>query len=314
MKGLALSRSYYEEYGLPMLKDLFPQKLSHMAIGLVGEGSECEGFDDALSTDHDFDPGFCIWLSRADYEDFGFPLERAYAKLPKEHKGVRRLGAAIDGRRRGVLVREDFYGRFLGKEDVPSTPKDWLYIPSYALRNATSGEVFYDGDGAFSRIRETLKQGYPLEVRKKLLAAHALAMTQSGLYNYPRLVKRGELGASQLAVFSFVRHAISTVYLLNNTYEPFYKWAFRGMRSLPLLADLTDTLEGLCELGNGEAASRGKTEVIEATCLLFGNELVKCGLSEARDQDLSAHAYSVQNGIRDTALRQMHILDGISEI
>ena len=85
-------------------------------------------------------------------------------------------------------MREDFYSRFLGSEEPPSDPVSWLHIPSYALRAATNGEVFLDGDGEFSRIREILKEGYPLDVRKKLLAAHALAMTQSGLYNYPRLV------------------------------------------------------------------------------------------------------------------------------
>ena len=314
MKGLDLARSYYEAYGRDMLLSQFGDKLSRLAVGLVGEGSECEGFDDGLSTDHDFEPGFCIWLSASDYEDFGFPLERAYAKLPKEYKGFSRQPVPADGRRHGVFVREEFYRRFLGSDTPPTEPREWLYIPSYALRAATNGEVFYDGDGAFSKTRTLLQAGYPLDVRRKLLAAHALAMTQSGLYNYPRLVKRGERGAAQLAVFSFVRHAISTVYLLNNAYEPFYKWAFRGMRSLPRFADLADTLTGLCELGNAPAVAEGKAETVEAICALFAKALCEDGLSEAGEQPLSAHAYSVQNGIKDRTLRQLHILDGISEI
>ncbi len=314
MKGLALARSYYETYGKDMLLARFKDKLPLMAIGLVGEGSECEGFDDALSQDHDFEPGFCIWLSRKDYDDFGFPLERAYAKLPKEHMGFRRQSLAPSGKRHGILVREDFYRRFLGSEEPPVAPKDWLRIPSYALRAATNGEVFHDGDGCFSRVRGILQAGYPIDVRKKLLAAHALAMTQSGLYNYPRLVKREETGAAQLAVFAFVRHAISTVYLLNNAYEPFYKWAFRGMRGLARFSDLADTLTGLCELGNEKSVAAGKAEVIEAVARLFIEALTANGFSEAEGNELSSHAFSVQNGIKDPALRHMHILDGISEI
>ena len=61
MKGLELSKKYYLEYGLPMLERDFAQYLPFLAIGLVGSGSECLGYDDEISTDHDFEPGFCIF-------------------------------------------------------------------------------------------------------------------------------------------------------------------------------------------------------------------------------------------------------------
>lgn len=56
MKGLELSRKYVEEIYLPFLKEEFPELLERMAIGLAGEGSECFGFDDEISMDHDFGP------------------------------------------------------------------------------------------------------------------------------------------------------------------------------------------------------------------------------------------------------------------
>ena len=58
MKGMELSRKYFDEYGLPMLKQKFPQYIDKMAAGLAGEGSECLGFDDEYSQDHDFGAGF----------------------------------------------------------------------------------------------------------------------------------------------------------------------------------------------------------------------------------------------------------------
>ena len=88
MNGLELSKKYYEAFGRPALETHAPKLLPKLAAGLVGEGSECLGFDDEISRDHDFDPGFCLWLTRADYEAHGFALERLYAKLPKEFEGL----------------------------------------------------------------------------------------------------------------------------------------------------------------------------------------------------------------------------------
>ena len=75
MKGLELSKRFYLECGKDALEKELPEIADRVAIGLVGEGSECFGFDDDLSTDHDFEPAFCMWVERDDYEKFGFELE-----------------------------------------------------------------------------------------------------------------------------------------------------------------------------------------------------------------------------------------------
>lgn len=64
MKGLELSQRYWREVGQPALERDCPQVLESAAVGLVGEGSECFGYDDAISRDHDWGPGFCLWLDR----------------------------------------------------------------------------------------------------------------------------------------------------------------------------------------------------------------------------------------------------------
>ena len=49
MKGLELSRKFYETYGASMLHEKFPELEDKLAIGLVGDGSECFGYDDDIS-------------------------------------------------------------------------------------------------------------------------------------------------------------------------------------------------------------------------------------------------------------------------
>ena len=82
MRGLELCRAYFERFGRPMLEEQFAEVLPQLAVGLIGAGSECFGFDDAVSRDHDFEPGFCIFLPGEDVVD------RRTAFLPTVSKNL----------------------------------------------------------------------------------------------------------------------------------------------------------------------------------------------------------------------------------
>lgn len=84
VSGLKLARAFWTQMGKPMIAAKYPQYAGRIASGLVGHGSECYGFDDAYSQDHDFGPRFCLWLTDEDYAAIGEQLEADYEALPRK--------------------------------------------------------------------------------------------------------------------------------------------------------------------------------------------------------------------------------------
>ncbi|MBO4309264.1 MAG: DUF4037 domain-containing protein [Clostridia bacterium] len=309
MTGIELARGFYEEYGAPMLREQFPELVSLIAVGLAGSGSECFGFDDEISRDHDFEPGFCLFIPDEEVIDrqLCFRLERAYAKLPKEYMGVRRQTMnPVGGNRHGVIRIGDFYKEKVGSRDGVLTTAQWLSLPSFSLAEATNGEVFRDDLGLFSGIRNALSE-MPKDIRLKKLAGNLLLMAQAGQYNYNRCLSHGETGAAQLAAIEFAKSAMNVVFLLNRAYMPYYKWSFRAIRELPKLSGLAETLEFLISSDNSGDLAETKYLVIEDIASMVISELTEQGLTKAICGDLEKHAYSVNDAISDPDVRNLHI-------
>ncbi|MBR4446684.1 MAG: DUF4037 domain-containing protein [Solobacterium sp.] len=308
MQGLELSERFYEEYGRPMLEEQFADLLPYIAVGLAGSGSECFGFDDDISQDHDYEPGFCIFLPEEDIVDrrSAFLLERAYAKLPKSYMGYERQKLSpVGGNRHGVLRISDFVMEKTGTRDGILTMAEWMTIPEQSLAEMTNGKLFMDGYGEMTRIRESLSV-FPREIRRKKLAGHLMNMAQSGQYNYQRCIRHKETAAAQLAVFEYVRSAMAVIFLLNDVYMPYYKWSFHALRQLPKLSLCAEVMEYLLTTDN-DASAEEKYNVIEGIAADVIDELITQGLTKAVCGDLEKHAMSVNDGIQDAQLRNMHI-------
>jgi hypothetical protein len=140
------------------------------------------------------------------------------------------------------------------------------------------------------------------------LAGHLLLMAQSGQYNYRRCLSHGESGAAQLAAGEFVKHTLAAMFLLNRVYMPYYKWSFRALQALPGGEDLGRSLEWLITTGNEGSLAEEKAFAIEGIASEIIDALQKQGLTEAVCGDLEKHAYSVNDGIRDNEIRNLHIL------
>ncbi|MEE1198015.1 MAG: DUF4037 domain-containing protein [Acutalibacteraceae bacterium] len=313
MKGLDLALSFFKEYGEPMLSAQFPEVSKYIAVGLVGSGSECYGYDDEISRDHDFEPAFCIFIPDEDIinRKVEFELERAYAKLPKEYCGFKRAPLnPVGGNRHGVIRMGDFYAAKTGSRDGQLSVYDWFNIPEHSLLEATNGEVFLDNYGLFTGIREKLSY-YPDDIRLKKIAGNLLLMGQSGQYNYNRLILRNDTAAAQLAVTEFVKSAMNVVFLLNRRYMPYYKWSFCALRKLPFLSQLSLDFEFLISSGNDDELAKQKSETIENVCQKIAAELDAQGIARKTTTEMEQLAYAVNDKITDNEIRNLNILYGV---
>ena len=306
MRGLDEARLFYERKGREMISAQFPEWEGRIAVGLAGRGSQCFGYDDALSRDHDFEQGFCLWLTDEDDLAVGVALGRAYRALGAESPTER---SAMAEKSVGVRRIGDFYRRYTGSPGAPESWQQWMSLPSYALAEATNGEVWRDDLGVFSDIREQILHGMPEDVRKKKLAARVIGMAQSGQYNYARCLSHGEPGAAMLALAQFVRDAAETVFLINRRHMPYYKWCFRAMRELGALGDMAEPLEFLLTGENGGEGDALKIQLIEDVCASVLRELAAQGLCRGGADYLEGPAFEIQRSIENPSIRALHIMD-----
>lgn len=302
--GLSLCRAYYEEIGQPALQPQFAAVWDHIAAGLVGEGSECLGFDDEISRDHDWGPSFCLWLSNEDYATFGQALQKAYDALPQEFRGFQRRETPGGQGRVGVWRISDFYRSFIGLSRAPETLAEWIRIPETFLSKATNGQVFADPSGRFSAIRQSLLAFYPHDVYLKKIAFYAAKMAQSGQYNYKRCLDRQELVAAQCARYEFIKAAMAMTYLLNKKYMPFYKWAHHGLQFLPVLPKMYPKIASLAATTDTAVA----IALMEDICDNVRQEWQRQGLADGTDSFLLAYTPAILSRIADNSLRNLPAL------
>lgn len=303
MKGLTLSEEYYRAFGAQMIAEKFPAYRGRIAIGLVGLGSECFGFDDAVSRDHDWGPGFCMWLEREDYEKIGASLQQAFEALPQNFMGFERKKSNWGDGRIGVWHTGAFYASFIGLPHAPDRLDKWLGIPEANLAACTNGRVFTDPLGAFSAIRQALESHYPEDIRIKKIAARCMGAAQAGQYNYARCLQRNAVYPAYYALMRFCEDALHLVFLLNRRYMPFYKWACKAAESLPVRgAFMARAVERLI---GGPEASRSKVDDIETICAALIETLQTQGLSDSRSDFLLDHGPRVHSLIRDEGVKRL---------
>ena len=223
--------------------------------------------------------------------------------------GFERKPTHTGAQRVGVMRTSDFYRYYIGCSGVPDTLMRWVRIQEHFLATCTSGEVFEDGLGEFSAIRNGLLPCYPEDVRLKKLAARAATMAQSGQYNYHRLMRRGDVFGARLALAEFLNAALSMLYMLNFRYEPFYKWQFAGAEGLVAMSEALPYLKDIAASSTRRDADAIARD-IEAASAVAISELRLQGLTDAEGDYLEPHAYSIMSKIEDPEIRGLHVMEG----
>lgn len=304
MKGLEISKDYFNNVAKPRLEEDFPDLFPRLAAGLVGNGSECFGFDDEISRDHDWGVDFFIWVSEQDAhripELAAWKQQLLTFSPPKFARTQSEYGANIS-----VMTCATFYKQLIGTAEYPADPVQWFRIPENNLAMCVNGEVFMDNFGEFTKIRNVFLNYFPEDFRLKKIAAKCMAIAQTGQYNHMRMAKRDEFVTVHTVISKFVDNVTGLVFLLNKVYKPYYKWENRMLRSLPILGERIGSL--LLDLvsvsGFDEAALSRQQEIITEICKILHAELKNQNITSSDDWFFTTHGEEAMKRINHSVIR-----------
>ena len=229
--GAELSRRLYHEVVQPLLSARFPD-LPHSAA-LLGRGSEVLGFDDEMSTDHDWKPRVLVFLAAEDEPRHGAAVREALQRdLPPAFAGhpIHYEVHTIRGYVRQQLELDI---------DRDIEPRDWLTLPEHGLRMFTSGVVFHDEVG-LQAARARLAY-YPHDIWLYLLIAGWWRV-------HPEMNLVGRAGAagdelgSSLIGSRLVCDLMRLAFLMERQYAPYSKWFGTAFSRLACGSELTPIL------------------------------------------------------------------------
>ncbi|HEY0173694.1 MAG TPA: DUF4037 domain-containing protein [Pyrinomonadaceae bacterium] len=256
IKGLELSRLFFEEAVRPVLAAEFP-RLRYSAA-LLGSGSEVLGFDTEMSADHCWGPRFDLFLAEEDFDAARDAVrETLRRKLPHHFRGhptsftepdpsdngTQHLEARDSGpvdHKVELMTPRGFFMSYLAfdiRQEVE--PADWLTFPEQKLRTVASGAVFHDEVG-LEEVRRRFSY-YPRDVWLYQLAS-AWARVGQEEHLMGRAGSVGDEIGSALIGARLVRDLMRLCFLMGRTYAPYPKWFGTAFGRLDCAASLSPAL------------------------------------------------------------------------
>ncbi|MCD4653650.1 DUF4037 domain-containing protein, partial [bacterium] len=229
MKSINLSQQFFHDYVFPVMADEFDFLLPAISVGLIGDGSEVLGFDDAISQDHNFCPRVVILIADEQFDQVGKRLEQKLLdSAPTEYQGHKLLFGEF---RKWVEVAplQGFFQQQLGIKTTPNTYQDWLNLDEQKLLEMTAGPIFFDPCGRLNAMVKKLAF-YPDAVRYYLL--HQGFVRLSEVSAIERAILRSDFIGIELYRAWFIYFVIKILHLQNRRYCPYRKWMGRSLEQL----------------------------------------------------------------------------------
>jgi hypothetical protein len=229
--GLELCRRYYEELVRPILDREFPG-LAHSAA-LLGRGSEVLGFDDEMSTDHDWKARVLLFLGEEHLLQVGASVADCLR---------RDLPMLYEDRPTGYEIHS-LHAYFLERLSLdlarPIDAHDWLTFPEQSLRMYTSGEVYHD-DVGLQGVRDRIAY-YPRDIWLYLLMTGWWRVhPEANLVG--RTGSVGDEVGSALIGSRLVADLMRLCFLMERQYAPYAKWFGTAFHRLACGPELSSDL------------------------------------------------------------------------
>lgn len=280
LSGMELSRTFFRDGARPVLERNFPGL--RYAAALIGYGSDVLGYDDAVSTDHNWGPRFNLYLREEDLGLKNAIADAFAAELPREilgrptnftdpavTDGAQHMRATTAERIRTLIVidtPERYVRDYLGPAaDGPATAADWLAFSEHRLLALTGGEIFHDDLGLADVLARW--RYYPAEVRLYLIASQWSIIAQEQAF-----VKRcGQVGddlGSRLVASRIVDRLMRLSFLYVGRYAPYSKWFGTAFARLPLETSLTEALFAVMDAADVAARENRLIQALQAVIRL----------------------------------------------
>lgn len=256
ISGIELSKSFFFEIVKPLIQKNYPELL--YASGLIGTGSEVQGFDDITSTDHHWGVRILLFLEENDFESVKSELNIFFRQnLPYEFKGHSTHWSSPDpndnnnqfpipiskgeiNHRIEIYTVSGFLEDSLGIQNTNLSEIDWLLLSEQRLREFTGGEVFEDLFGSLTRAREALTY-FPPNVWLYKIASQwnkiAEEIAFPGRIGMQKDVLGGQIESSRL-----IRYVMVLGFILEKQYVPYPKWFGTAFSKLKIAQSITPLL------------------------------------------------------------------------
>ena len=256
LPGLELSRIFFAEAVQPILTHHFPE-LPYSA-GLIGPGSEVQGFDTPQSMDHDWGPRLVLFLSEREHTLHSAALDAILrAELPTTIRGfatnfsptgtgVRWMQPVakppIDHNIKVMRYPTFFTEQLNCDPTLGLAVLDWLIAPQQVLRELTGGQLFHDAlDIAAARAK---LRYYPHDIWLYMLAAQWVRIGQEDAF-VGRCAQTGDELGSRLIANRLIRDIMRLCYLFEQQYAPYSKWLGTAFARLDCATQLTPIFLGV---------------------------------------------------------------------